>query len=229
MTDRDPYQQQSPGGQGQSQAAPAEPCRGCGVPLALDQRYCLNCGLRRGDPRLDFRRHSQAPGAATQEAPAAAAPAATDGKSQRDFAPLAAVGGVAVLGLMLLIGVLIGRGDDTASAPAPAQVVRVQDEGTGSTASEESTGKDKSKDSSKKSKAKVSGKKAEDANSLTSGNSGSGPVVASDDALQELEENSGSSYSENSAKLPDEIATGGEAPPTDNKAPGGGSAGTAIE
>ncbi len=34
-----------------------EPCRGCGAPLAADQRYCLNCGLRRGEPRVDFRGH----------------------------------------------------------------------------------------------------------------------------------------------------------------------------
>ena len=31
------------------------------------------------------------------------------------------------------------------------------------------------------------------------------------------------------AKLPDEIATPGEPPPTDNVAPGGGSGGTTIE
>jgi hypothetical protein len=27
-----------------------EPCRECGVPLAADQRYCLNCGARRAAP-----------------------------------------------------------------------------------------------------------------------------------------------------------------------------------
>jgi hypothetical protein len=44
-----------------------------------------------------------------------------------------------------------------------------------------------------------------------------------------LEEQSPDEYSENSAKLPDEIATGGAPPPKDDKAPGGGSTGTAIE
>ena len=31
-----------------------ERCTGCGVPLAEDQRYCLNCGGRRGNARVPF-------------------------------------------------------------------------------------------------------------------------------------------------------------------------------
>ena len=34
---------------------PGEPCEECGAPLAADQRYCLNCGRRRGGPRVDYR------------------------------------------------------------------------------------------------------------------------------------------------------------------------------
>ena len=34
--------------------APGEQCAGCGAALAEDQRYCLQCGARRGLPRLDF-------------------------------------------------------------------------------------------------------------------------------------------------------------------------------
>src|SRR5258705_2713302 len=29
-------------------------CAGCASPMASDQRYCLECGRRRGEPRLDF-------------------------------------------------------------------------------------------------------------------------------------------------------------------------------
>ena len=29
-------------------------CSGCGHPMATDQRYCLECGTRRGGPRVDF-------------------------------------------------------------------------------------------------------------------------------------------------------------------------------
>ena len=31
-----------------------EQCPSCGKPMATDQRYCLECGSRRGDPRLPF-------------------------------------------------------------------------------------------------------------------------------------------------------------------------------
>ena len=54
-------------------------------------------------------------------------------------------------------------------------------------------------------------------------------ITASDDELRALEESSGENYSESSAKIPNEVAIPGPAPPEDNKAPGGGSSGTTIE
>src|SRR4051794_40015358 len=114
---------------------PGEPCEECGSPLAADQRYCLECGHRRGAPRVDYRAEMareaggpESPGEATQAQPvatAAAEEAEAKGGRERDLAPLAAVAGIAVLGLMLLVGVLIGKGDSTASAPVAPQVVRV--------------------------------------------------------------------------------------------------------
>jgi hypothetical protein len=77
--------------------------------MAADQRYCLNCGARRGDPRVP----------APAVAPADQAPEASASRPA-DVSPLAAVIGIALLGGMLLIGVLIGRetgGDDTTPAP----------------------------------------------------------------------------------------------------------------
>jgi len=212
-----------------------EPCRSCAGPLAADQRYCLNCGARRGEPRLDFGKHVPG-GAATRgsDAPppaqpaAASTPPATAGNApQRDYTPLAAVGGIAVLGLMLLVGVLIGKGDSsgTASTPPPV-IVHGGGEEAGKTASSEEASDSKAK--SKQANAKGS-KQVSNGKDLVSGKGGSGPVEASDEALQELQEQSPQEYAENSAKLPDEIATGGAPPPTDTKAPGGGSKGTAIE
>ncbi len=207
-----------------------ETCRKCAAPLAADQRYCLNCGSRRGGPRVDF--HEHLPGddavAMNGSAPPAAAsvtvPPPADERPQRDYAPLAAVGGIAVLGLMLLVGVLIGKGD-SGSSSAPPQVVRVQGGGGGAAASE---GAGTEGEGAVKKAKGASKKKAEDAGGLLGGKA-NGPVQASDDALRELEEQSPDEYSENSAKLPDEIATGGAPPPEDGKAPGGGSEGTAIE
>jgi len=216
-----------------------EPCRECGAPLAADQRYCLNCGRRRGDTRIDFRQHLPAQGTAVNggavangHAPAVAAAAPTDTpapepKPQRDYTPLAAAGGIAVLGLMLLVGVLIGRGDGNRAAAPPPQVVRVQGGDEEATASNEEGVAGKGEAGARKAKAKGSGKAG-----ALSGGSGKAPpaeITASDSELEALEGKSPQEYSEAAAKLPDEIATPGKAPPTDNKAPGGGSKGTSIE
>jgi hypothetical protein len=210
-----------------------EACRACGHPLAADQRYCLNCGSRRAGPRIDFRQHLPAEAVAStngEAAPpqaAAPAPPPPDQRPQRDYAPLAAVGGIAVLGLMLLVGVLIGKGDGATSTPPPPQIVRLGDGGEATGGAAEAG--DAGTEAPKGAKAKASAKEAGSAGSLTGGKSGDGPVEASDEALQELQEQSPEEYQESSARLPDEIATGGPPPPKDDKAPGGGSKGTAIE
>lgn len=198
-----------------------EPCRECGAPLAADQRYCLNCGRRRGEPRIDFRQY---------EAPAPQSPESTpsppaEEKPTRDYTPLAAVGGIAVLGVMLLIGVLIGKGEGgTAAAPAPV-VLQGGEAGSGETAADEGAGGAKA--GAKQANVKGGGKGG---GALKGGSAGTGNApVASDEELQKLQEQSPQEYAENSAKLPDEIATGGAPPPEDDKAPGGGSKGTAIE
>jgi hypothetical protein len=87
--------------------------------MAADQRYCLNCGTRRGPARLPFDQwmDGAARGAGSAPPGGPAAPA----NRANDFSPLGAVLGVAVLGAMLLIGVLIGRGDgDESQAPVVA-------------------------------------------------------------------------------------------------------------
>lgn len=199
-------------------------CQGCGAGLDSVQRYCLNCGQRVGEPRLDFRRYLVADGGPES---AAAAAAVQTGETppqrpQRDFAPLAAAGGIAVLGLMLLVGVLIGRGgDEQAAAPAP-QVVRVQGGGEG----EESAAAGQASSGGGKKSSKRGGKEKN-----TSGSSSPPPaaITADDSELEALQGKSPQEYSEASAKLPDEIATEGKPPPEDDKKAGGGSAGTTIE
>ena len=216
---------------GAAQVAGIEPCRECGAPLAADQRYCLNCGRRRGEPRLDFRQRLPAAGraAANGDVPSEPVPAAarsTEQKPARDYTPLAAAGGIAVLGLMLLVGVLIGRGDGDPVAPAPPQVVRVQGDG-GAAATDAAGPATQGAGSSKQAKRKGSGQKG----ALTGGNGKAPPpeITASDSELEALEGKSPQEYSEAAAKLPDEIATPGKPPPTDGKAPGGGSKGATIE
>lgn len=200
-------------------------CRDCGARLAEDQRYCLNCGRRQGEPRIDFREY-EAPPVQPQSQEIQPAPAAGEGKPTRDYTPLAAVGGIAVLGVMLLIGVLIGKGEGGGTAPPPAPVV-VQGGEAGAAETSGAANSGAAKAGTKQAKAKGGGK----GSGVVKGgstNTGNAPV-ASDEELQNLQEQSPQEYAENSAKLPDEIATGGPPPPEDGKAPGGGSKGTAIE
>ncbi len=109
-----------------------EPCRGCGAPLAEDQRYCLECGERRtpmssvllGGP----------PGSTPAQPPPAEPPArgASDGERGSGATVIAGVG---VLLLAIGVGVLIGRsgGGHSAGTAAP-QVITVSSAGSGATA-----------------------------------------------------------------------------------------------
>lgn len=212
-----------------------EPCAQCGSPLAADQRYCLNCGRRRGGPRVDYRQRMLTASASAGEgrAPAPAAPAEADAaeavkpaKAERDFAPLAAVGGIAVLGLMLLVGVLIGRGDGD-SAPAPAPVVLPA--GSGAATAESESGGEGGEEglglggnsgggAQKKNAKQGGGETAAEA----------GAVTASKDQLEELQSESGEEAAKNALKLPDKIATPGKPPPIDKSKPPGGGEGGAV-
>jgi hypothetical protein len=215
-------------------------CPSCGAALAEDQRYCLNCGQRRGEPRVDFRQHLDPKATATKEPPAPANGARDPGavapvppppeKPQRDYAPLAAAGGIAVLGIMLLIGVLIGRGtgsgEESAGTPQVITVGAAESSGASSGGEGGQAGDSAGEAGEKGSK----GKSGKQKNVVAGGSSDTGNApVASESQLEALQEKTGEEYAEESAKLPDEIATPGEPPPTDSKAPGGGSGGVTLE
>ena len=221
------------------QTAPAlgrqgEPCAGCGAPLAADQRYCLNCGQRRGGPRVEYAdllAPEPSPPPAAPE-PAVPEPAPEPPRRGADHSPLAAVGAIALLGVMLLVGVLIGRGADGAgTVPAPS-IVRVADPAATTEGAEQAGA-----DSEAKKQAKQGGrgpatgaKKADGEPAGSAASKSAGTVQASADELDELDSKSGEAYQDAIKKLPDKIATPGEAPPIDkSKAPGGGGAAETIE
>jgi len=99
-----------------SESTQQQSCPSCGKPMAADQRYCLNCGARRAEPRVPFREHLFAGGAASDNGLARA-------PSGRGWNPLAAAALLGLLGIMLLVGVLIGKdeNDEPASTTPPAQ------------------------------------------------------------------------------------------------------------
>ena len=133
-------------------------------------------------------------------------------KAERDYAPLAAVGGIAVLGLMLLVGVLIGKGNST-TASAPAPIVRV---GRGRRLDDgerrlRQVGRSVSKKASAGGSAKAGAKQAKGGQPAAPPASGSATIQASTQDLESLSSQSGDSYEQQSKKLPDEIATPGTA------------------
>ncbi len=114
-------------------AASGEQCPSCGNPVAPDQRYCLNCGQRCGEPRLPFMNAVTFMEAMKRPAAASASPPK---KAKRRLSPNAAlIAGVGTLLLAMGVGVLIGRsGHDsgtTGAATAP-QVIKVEGNGGGS-------------------------------------------------------------------------------------------------
>jgi hypothetical protein len=208
-----------------------EPCQECGAPLAADQRYCLNCGRRRTGPRVDYRAlpapAETPPPSGPPEAMEPPASAVGNAKPERDYGPLAAVGGIAVLGLMLLVGVLIGKGDSSTPVAAPAPIVKV-----GEPAASGGGGNAKpSAKTAKKDAASGTGAKAVKGGLTgTAARNSEAPVQASADDLNELEGQSGEAYEDAIKKLPDKIATPGAPPPVDtSKAPGAGGAAETIK
>jgi hypothetical protein len=98
-------------------------CANCAAPLAPDQRYCLECGERYGEPRVPTM-------SGRPPLPPATSPAGAQGRSR---APRGAGGGTALIagvGTLLLalgVGVLIGHsaGSDQQAKSAAPQIITV--------------------------------------------------------------------------------------------------------
>jgi hypothetical protein len=127
-------------------AGGSDNCPSCGATLAPDQRYCLHCGQRRGDPRLPFMDAVVFMDAAKrprQPATAATAPPSTPDRRPLLSANASLVAGVATLVLAIGVGVLIGRTGDSGSsnaANASPQVIRVEGGGGGTGEAPATTG-----------------------------------------------------------------------------------------
>lgn len=209
-------------------ARDGEPCPACGAPLAGDQRYCLHCGARRPEARLEFldvldadvRARGALPPTATVVAPAFAATAAPpprglNGRLQAHAGLLALA---ALMLLTLLIGLLLGHwvtDRQDASAPAAAtpapQVIKVEGAGAGAAAA--TSGGDSSGGDSSSSKAKAKSSKDE---------SSSDKASAPKDAVS-VDKLTDKKAVDDAVKKGKPISTGsGKLPPEDDKAPAGG-------
>ena len=121
-----PHEPELPATQIQTSATQGgDQCASCGAPMAADQRYCLECGRRRGDPRLPFM-DAVVLMDAVQRPPQAPPPPPK--KKRSSISPNAAlIAGVGTLLLALGIGVLIGRSghQEVAQTAAAPQIIKV--------------------------------------------------------------------------------------------------------
>jgi hypothetical protein len=98
--------------------------------MAVDQRYCLECGQRRGDPRLPFMDAVVFMDAVKRPRDGARSPSPPPSAERRSrmTANASLIAGVATLVLAIGVGVMIGReggsGSSVAAAPAP-QIIKV--------------------------------------------------------------------------------------------------------
>jgi hypothetical protein len=107
-------------------SASGQHCASCGATLAPDQRYCVECGQRRGPTRSPFM------DAAGQQA---SAPAPAPAKKGPRVSPnTALIAGIGILMLAMATGVLIGRTSSPSSKNAPVQYVTAPTAGAGTTA-----------------------------------------------------------------------------------------------
>ena len=100
-------------------ASAGDRCVNCGAPLSSDQRYCVNCGERRGKPRFVL---AEPAGGASAAAP----PAKPRSRRPRPSSGFTLIAGIATLLLAMGVGVLIGHnsapGQPAASAQQPVKI-----------------------------------------------------------------------------------------------------------
>jgi hypothetical protein len=164
-------------GDGPTVGGSGEQCPSCGAALAPGQRYCLECGNRRGDPRLPFMDAVVFMEAINKpQAPEPPPAPKRDSDSRGISANASLIAGIATLVLAIGVGVLIGRSGDSGPATAAnttPQIIKVgggevESSGTSEATEEAKTGGGKDKGKGTKGKSKKAEAKAETGSSGTS-------------------------------------------------------------
>jgi hypothetical protein len=123
-----------------SVAGSSDHCVNCAAPLAVDQRYCVNCGERRGKPRFSLAGHHDEP---VQEVVTKRSASASP-RRPRTSAGFNLIAGVATLLLAMGVGVLIGHSNSqsntTKQAATPAITINGGGTANGSTAASAGSG-----------------------------------------------------------------------------------------
>jgi hypothetical protein len=192
-------------------------CERCGSALATDQRYCLNCGWRRGEARVDYERRLAG---AAQPVANGAAPAG--GAPNQQWSPIVAIGAIALLGVFLLLGVLIGKKDNNTTQTVAAQAAPTTTSAAAAPTATTAT------TASKQPKA-AKGGGGGGAAAATAPGSGNVVQGGSGNTSGIQAANTNASPQENAKNGPDVVATGGAPEKLDpNGQAGGGSGATCI-
>jgi hypothetical protein len=191
------------GAGGQPSAAGTEPCPHCGTQLALDQRYCLECGAPRTYLSGMLLERLQTPSAQT---PPVLPPAqSSSSQTWQRGNVLTLIAGVGVLLLAMGVGVLIGRSGGSSSGNAAPQVITVGGAANGA-ANTTTTPTTPEESSAAKAAAAAGGGAKHKAKE-----SGVGAVPgkpAPPTVLKNLRTGSGGSYEQKSKNLPNVVSTG---------------------
>jgi hypothetical protein len=192
-----------------------EPCEECGAPLDPQQRYCVNCGARRGNGANPSSRYFAAMSKKARRP--LSRPPAKAGPGSR----AAAVGFFALLPIAVALGVVVGRSDSGSSDNAALlQALRNQEAATASSTTGSTTTASTAKKDKKKSKA---GKRVEKGGGKVVAKTKNGTVhqvagfhaskqkkEADTQLVEENPEQTGENYIKAQQNLPDVIVVGGE-------------------
>ena len=203
--------------------SPAQPavecCTSCGAVLASDQRYCLECGVRRsvlaGNGLESLLTLASGDSAAPAKPTLGGAP--VPGEPARTSATSAVIAGVGVLLLAMGVGVLIGRSSPSAKAAAQPQVISVAAPTGGSgaatgqstTSGQASTPGSSTNGSKRPASKHGSSKSSETSTQAPAGGVGQTPgKPAPPSVAEKLKGSHGGSYEQKSKNLPNVISTG---------------------
>ena len=200
-----------------------EPCEECGSPLDPQQRYCVNCGARRGNGTNPSSRYFAAMSKRAHRPPPR--PATKTGSGSR----AAAVGFFALLPIAVAIGVVVGRsGNDGNDNEALLEALHNQPAAvagtTAGTTTADTSGKAKKAKEAKKSTkggGKVVAKTDNGEVHQVTGYKPPQKKVEEDTRLvEENPEQTGSNYIKAQQNIPDVVVVGGD-PSSAPAAPGG--------
>ena len=192
-----------------------EPCPHCGTPLALDQRYCLECGSPRtylSGMLLAQMQATSAQGSPAQPAPPVSPPqpplgAAPSQQAWQRGNSLTLIASIGVLLLAMGVGVLIGRSGSSSSSSAPPQVITVPAASSGAASTTTTPATPEESAAAKAAAAATAGAAAKHKAKETGvGATPSKPAPPT--VLKNLRTGSGGSYEQKSKNLPNVVSTG---------------------